>query len=296
MDTIEIFLWDGIGLIFDKENAKRLRQRRIVWQLVGRNGSSPALPCMLTRCATRLCLDMKIATFKKICSKNSDSILDYGSIWNSELAELKIQAEKDYVKNRRDELERHNIEPTDSAIGKFDESKVKIPVPLITSRNANDFIIESLDYITVERLLKVDSNKYIVYKDLYMRGFYMTSGTKFGSDYVVYQGDPLLYHGTFAINIVPSTDQNIDWLKLDYTTVNTLQRLCNSVNKIPLFAIIIEDSEANSTIRYWFLKPRRYLDPETYRQSLEIIDPKASVDYYSALTSDRNELKKLRTS
>ncbi|XP_072463585.1 tRNA-splicing endonuclease subunit Sen34 isoform X4 [Notamacropus eugenii] len=40
--------------------------------------------------------------------------------------------------------------------------------------------------------------RYRVYKDLWERGYFLTSGGKFGGDFLVYPGDPLRFHAHFV--------------------------------------------------------------------------------------------------
>jgi hypothetical protein len=42
-----------------------------------------------------------------------------------------------------------------------------------------------------------------VYADLHSRGYYLTSGSKFGGDYLAYPGDPNLYHAQFVVRVLP---------------------------------------------------------------------------------------------
>ncbi|XP_014468874.1 PREDICTED: tRNA-splicing endonuclease subunit Sen34 [Dinoponera quadriceps] len=41
--------------------------------------------------------------------------------------------------------------------------------------------------------------KYKVYKDLWERGYYITNGDKFGGDFLIYPGDPIMFHSQFII-------------------------------------------------------------------------------------------------
>ena len=41
--------------------------------------------------------------------------------------------------------------------------------------------------------------RYRVFADLHARGYTMTSGAKFGGDYLAYPGDPLLYHAQYTV-------------------------------------------------------------------------------------------------
>ncbi|CAG8527339.1 4069_t:CDS:2 [Paraglomus occultum] len=47
-----------------------------------------------------------------------------------------------------------------------------------------------------------DKTRYKVFKDIWEKGYYITSGSKFGSDYLAYPGDPLQYHSQFAVSVV----------------------------------------------------------------------------------------------
>ncbi|CEF98619.1 tRNA intron endonuclease, catalytic domain-like [Ostreococcus tauri] len=39
------------------------------------------------------------------------------------------------------------------------------------------------------------------FRDLHDAGFYMTSGAKFGSDYLAYPGDPMVFHAHYAVRV-----------------------------------------------------------------------------------------------
>ncbi|XP_024882318.1 tRNA-splicing endonuclease subunit Sen34 [Temnothorax curvispinosus] len=41
--------------------------------------------------------------------------------------------------------------------------------------------------------------KYKVYKDLWERQYYITSGEKFGGDFLVYPGDPIMFHSQYLV-------------------------------------------------------------------------------------------------
>lgn len=42
-----------------------------------------------------------------------------------------------------------------------------------------------------------------MYRDLWARGFTLTSGLKYGADYLVYQGDPALVHSHYIALVLP---------------------------------------------------------------------------------------------
>jgi hypothetical protein len=42
-----------------------------------------------------------------------------------------------------------------------------------------------------------------VFADLHSRGYFLTSGSKFGGDFLAYPGDPNLYHAQFVVRVLP---------------------------------------------------------------------------------------------
>jgi tRNA splicing endonuclease len=47
--------------------------------------------------------------------------------------------------------------------------------------------------------------RYRVFKDLTLnKGYYVTDGVKFGSEMLVYKGEPLLYHSSSMVKVVDS--------------------------------------------------------------------------------------------
>ncbi|XP_055871790.1 tRNA-splicing endonuclease subunit Sen34-like [Biomphalaria glabrata] len=59
--------------------------------------------------------------------------------------------------------------------------------------NQSLHIYEDWEYPNTEKELI----RYLVFKDLWKKGFYMTSGSKFGGDFLVYPGDPARYHSHY---------------------------------------------------------------------------------------------------
>ena len=60
-----------------------------------------------------------------------------------------------------------------------------------------------------------------VFRDLWGRGFTITSGLKYGADYLVYKGDPALVHSCFLALVLP-------WKQ----PVETLMSLCRVGSKV----------------------------------------------------------------
>ncbi|XP_041987110.1 tRNA-splicing endonuclease subunit Sen34 [Aricia agestis] len=66
---------------------------------------------------------------------------------------------------------------------------------------------------TVRKYVKIDvlcpsvlepagASKFAIFKDLWGQGYYITSGSKFGSNYLVYPGDPVRFHAMYMVKCV----------------------------------------------------------------------------------------------
>ena len=65
----------------------------------------------------------------------------------------------------------------------------------------NVFIAENVSRIEIELFLTElnQSCKFKIFKYFWSNGFYITRGTKFGGDYLVYPGKPSKYHSQFIV-------------------------------------------------------------------------------------------------
>lgn len=66
------------------------------------------------------------------------------------------------------------------------------------------------------------------FEKLWERGLYITDGAKFGARWMAYEGDPLTYHATFAVEVL---DKPVPLSQLVSFT-----RVCHTAKKIPLVA------------------------------------------------------------
>ncbi len=57
----------------------------------------------------------------------------------------------------------------------------------------------SLDDLYLTKTGFFQSSKFKIYKYFWSSGFYLTSGAKFGGDYLVYPGDPNRFHSKFIL-------------------------------------------------------------------------------------------------
>lgn len=73
------------------------------------------------------------------------------------------------------------------------------------------------------------SLKYLVYRDLWLRGKYVSSDDRYGAEFLVYPGDPLYSHSSHAITLTDSQKiRPIDFI--------SIARTCTEVNKYCVFA------------------------------------------------------------
>lgn len=77
-----------------------------------------------------------------------------------------------------------------------------------------------------------DKCRYAVYCNLWGKGYYITSGAKFGCDYLAYPGEPTKYHSHFIVIVMPSKMSCSPHQLLAYG------RLASAVKKTVVFAIV----------------------------------------------------------
>ena len=95
-----------------------------------------------------------------------------------------------------------------------------------------------------------ERERYAVFKDLHDKSFYMTSGAKFGSDFLAYPGDPILFHAHYTVRIV-SWDAVIHPLVIAATT-----RMSNAARKNFVVAAVraTDANGENFEVRYFTME------------------------------------------
>ena len=79
------------------------------------------------------------------------------------------------------------------------------------------------------------------FKDLWERGYYVTSGEKFGGDFLVYPGDPIMFHSQFIILCKDKSDE------IPITELSAQCRTACHVRKTQVYAYFSEDQ---NNVRY----------------------------------------------
>ncbi|XP_076390022.1 tRNA splicing endonuclease subunit 34 [Megachile rotundata] len=83
--------------------------------------------------------------------------------------------------------------------------------------------------------------RYKTYKDLWEKGYYVTNGEKFGGDFLVYPGDPIMFHSQFIILCKDKNDE------IPITELSAQCRTACHVRKTQVYAFFSEDQ---NDIRY----------------------------------------------
>lgn len=91
-----------------------------------------------------------------------------------------------------------------------------------------------------------------VFKDLWEKKFYITCGSKFGGDFLVYAGDPFIFHALYIVVCLPSTK------KIQGFDIMVYGRLGNQVKK----TIVLASLNESGNVEYISLD----FVPETSRQ------------------------------
>ncbi|KAJ1956950.1 hypothetical protein IWQ62_005194, partial [Dispira parvispora] len=89
---------------------------------------------------------------------------------------------------------------------------------------------------------EVEQRRFALFKDLWTRGYFLTSGLKFGGEFLVYSGDPDNHHSRFITTILTSPEQ-----PLQSTELVGLSRLGTGVTKSRLLCVYNSNTQ---TFRY----------------------------------------------
>jgi len=91
-----------------------------------------------------------------------------------------------------------------------------------------------------------ENHRYIVFEDLWTKGFYLTNGSKFGGDFLAYSGDPLQYHAHYVIIVKYCFEE------LTPLDVISYGRLGVTVKKTPVLASVFKSNSSEKSIVSYF--------------------------------------------
>ncbi|GJQ79005.1 hypothetical protein Trydic_g166 [Trypoxylus dichotomus] len=244
---IEICVENSTCFIYDIKDWEILRcKHKIVGVTLGNNFCIPSLPLQLL---PEEAITLKRKGLAKFVSypklKTAPSNLDY-QLFNEFKEKLKSELKAVYKKVRKAQIEniidkivcgkrkRGDLRSEDDI---FEEELNKSCVinddtllwPIFCSHSNN---IESIEVPEDIILSKTTPSKVEIYSDLWKKNYYITVGSKFGGDFLLYLGDPVIYH---AVNIVRciSVDDNFHPSELV-----SFSRLGTSVKKRAILATL----------------------------------------------------------
>ena len=130
---------------------------------------------------------------------------------------------EEFKKSELKKVERYGIEQTWVNMPIKSELNIKYPILQLSDISFSD----------------EENLKYCVFCDLHYQGYYLTEGLKFGGDFLVYPGDPGLYHSIYIVFCIPYSK------KLSATDYSSLGRLATSVKKTLLLCSV---DDANQVV------------------------------------------------
>lgn len=276
-----VYMIDGNFLVFENQHARALRRNRIVGNLIGCSPKNPyqiitsSLPLKLSKYEVDVIVRKDLAKFVKLVKHPETSLESCRTSYSAYLDELAERAQKEYRQSRVAELNKRNIPISDSNIKQIDTTRMKVPIPNTPDARFSTHAIQELLKEQVHSYLgSIDKSKRILFQDLYNRGFYITSGLKYGSEFLAYFGDPVAYHAQYALRIVAGDGHgNVNLTFEDFNEINSLYRLCHTANKVSLLVTVNSEQ-----ITYWTLRHREFLTSSTDSSSLERHDPRVPIE------------------
>ncbi|EDW70242.2 tRNA-splicing endonuclease subunit Sen34 [Drosophila virilis] len=225
-------LLNGTGYVFDVNDYMELRTKyRIMGALVGTastkgwSSSEAALPLELTKYETQLLVDEGLAILvSKAEALTKPPTQDMLQAYQRDV-ESRLMAQRDALKTEKLRETRRHVDKI--IIGKRNKL-IKQGKPdeaaALTGRDVLNEVANNFEFDRQNALVELpcshmeyhssqlctapvydtSSLKYRVFHDLWKRGKFVTCGDAFGADFLVYPGDPLLYHASHIVIIQPT--------------------------------------------------------------------------------------------
>ncbi|XP_017771721.1 PREDICTED: tRNA-splicing endonuclease subunit Sen34, partial [Nicrophorus vespilloides] len=255
---IDLVYQNGLILVYKIEDWEILRKEyRIIGNFLGSTQYVPALPTQLLPEEAVLLFKNNVAQLVKYrnISNQLQTLEEYKQFEQKLLAEekniyvdMKLKTVQIYIdkimkgKHKKGDL-RSKEEILKDEINKVVVNENNMIWPIL-SYNSN---IESEPDIELQKdFTRLNSNiNSIVFEDLWQKGYCVTSGQKFGGDYLVYEGDPLMYHAVFIVKCLDDPETNLHTSELI-----AFGRLSTSVKKRALLATVSNDVVKYITINW----------------------------------------------
>uniref|UniRef100_A0A1I8P9W0 tRNA-splicing endonuclease subunit Sen34 n=2 Tax=Stomoxys calcitrans TaxID=35570 RepID=A0A1I8P9W0_STOCA len=262
-EKIVLTLLNGTGYVFEVEDYMKLRRdHHVVGALVGTcatrgwSANDSAMPVELTIWETRLLLEKNLAILvsKKdnlLGEENEQELMKrqerFEQRINNQEESLKDEKLKESERNidkivagKRKKLLKQGVKEEDITLDpkeilgeirkslKFDRKNALLDIPCAHPEMHDAFKVNFEQSDT--------SLKYLVFRDLWSRGKFVTCGDAFGADFLIYPGDPLQYHASHVVILLENA-------KIKALDLVANVRLSVMVNKLCLMAYFVNDEE-----------------------------------------------------
>jgi tRNA-splicing endonuclease subunit Sen34 len=258
-NMIELDYCHGGIFVFDADDWATLRKtHRILGTLIGNTNVVQTLPLKLLPEEVLLLIDKGIA--KVVDRKFVDTpevTKKYEEFENGLLAHEKVV----YKNNRKRQLEvmidaivaakrkRGDDRSSEEILNEELEksctvTKENMIWPTLLTPLSNSGIC--VDVCREVILQNTSDLKYSIYRDLWEKGYYITTGHKFGADFLVYLGDPIAYHAIFVVHCVHDPNKAIH-----STEIVAFGRLATAVKKRAVLASLNSEKQVSYITINW---------------------------------------------
>ncbi|XP_069803480.1 tRNA-splicing endonuclease subunit Sen34 [Dendropsophus ebraccatus] len=122
---------------------------------------------------------------------------------------------------------------------------VQIPTAQVHPRNEEEVDIQEVSSEWPYAGQRKHEDRYKIFRDLWQKGYYLTSGGKFGGDFLVYPGDPMRFHAHYIAICFPQ-DEGIA-----LSDIITAGRLGTNVKKTVLLCSSNQEGQVRYTSLQW---------------------------------------------
>ncbi|EEB17576.1 conserved hypothetical protein [Pediculus humanus corporis] len=236
-------------------NWLKLRSLRIIGNFIGNLATSPkqdkisALPLQLLDEEVTLLLEKGYAILKTFPSLSEPP--------NEKLKEKSKAYRERFLQDQAEILTEKRKSDVESKLDLIIEGKTKKRNANNEDKNESDdfdrFKIlqeecqkaEAMKYTGLAIQINTCNIKYLIYKNLWEKGFYITPGGKFGADFLAYPGDPVKFHAFFIVVCLKTRE------KLQLQDVITYGRLGHSVKKTVVLAYLNDNNDVSYFSIQW---------------------------------------------
>ncbi|XP_037959303.1 tRNA-splicing endonuclease subunit SEN34-like [Teleopsis dalmanni] len=249
---------DGTGFVFNRKDYVTLRRKyRIIGARREAGYARFTIPVRLTPLETRLLVERGIAV---LVSKKDRFLGEFSVAEQENVKDRLTQHLKKRIRvNIAEKTADRELSVPRKHLGKRKHFSATITAPLPSIEEINKKITENVhnterSFVLEARIVSVkdiNSFQYRVFRDLWMRGYYITCGDVYGGDFVIYNGDPERYHSSHIINLIADG-------KLHYYEMRTMSRMATAVRKNSVVAYLIQGDENQATeLKYYTFKWNR---------------------------------------